>query len=115
MRKKMPTITESVDALHQRMKQEKDVKKRQRLQALYLAASGRAHHRQEIAELLGGQRHSVAAWFDAYAAGGIDPMLHSQVPRPPLRQRITATALTALQAKLQAPHGFAGYQQLRVW
>jgi hypothetical protein len=36
MRKKMPTITESAAALHQRMKQEKDPKKRQRLQALYI-------------------------------------------------------------------------------
>lgn len=115
MRKKMPTITESADALHQRMKREKDVKKRQRLQALYLAASGRAPHRQEIADLLGVHRHSVATWFDAYAAGGLDHMLHYQVPRPPLRQRMTATALTALQEKLQAPDGFAGYDQLRVW
>jgi transposase len=115
MRKKMPTITESADALHQRMKQEQDPKKRQRLQALYIAASGRAHHRQEIAALLGVHRHSVAAWFDAYAAGGIDHMLHYQVPRPPLRQRITATALTALQEKLHAPHGFAGYHQIRLW
>jgi len=115
MRKRMPTITESADALHQRMKQEKDVKKRQRLQALYLAASGRAHHRPEIADLLGVHRHSVAAWFEAYAEGGIDKMLRYQVPRPPLRQRITATALMALQAKLQDPHGFASYHQIRLW
>jgi transposase len=115
MRKKMPTITESADALHQRMKQEKDLKKRQRLQALYLVASERAHHRQEIAELLGVHRHSVAAWLDAYATGGIDQMLRYQVPRPPLRQRITATALTALQEKLHDPRGFAGYHQIRVW
>jgi transposase len=71
----MPTMTESADVLHQRMKQEKDVKKRQRLQALYLAASGRAHHRQDIADLLGVHRHSVAAWFEAYAEGGVDKML----------------------------------------
>ena len=70
MRKRMPSITDSADALHQRMTQEKDVKKRQRLQALSLAASGRAHHRQEIADLLGVHRHSVAAWFAAYAEGG---------------------------------------------
>jgi hypothetical protein len=76
MRKKMPTITESADALHQRMKREQDLKKRQRLQALYLAASGRAQHRQEIADLLGVHRHSVAAWFDAYTAGGLAHMLH---------------------------------------
>jgi hypothetical protein len=58
------------------MKQEKDLKKRQRLQALYIAASGRAHHRQEIVDVLGVHRHSVAAWFDAYATGGLDHMLH---------------------------------------
>jgi transposase len=115
MRKRMPTITESADELHQRMKQEKDLKKRQRLQALYVTASGRAHHRQEIADLLGVHRHSVAAWCDAYAAGGIDQMLSYQVPRPPLRQRITASALTALQEYLQDPHGFAGYAQIRTW
>jgi transposase len=111
----MPTITESADALHQRMKQEKDPKKRQRMQALYVAASGHARHRQDIATLLGVHRHSVAAWFDAYAEGGIDQMLHYEVPRPPLRQRITATALTALQEALQDPHGFAGYTHIRTW
>ena len=115
MRTKMPTMTESADAWHQRMKKEKDLKKRQRLQALYMVVSGRAHHRQEIADLLGVQRHRGATWFEAYAAGGIDHLLHSQVPRPPLRQRITATALTALQEKLQAPHGCATSHQLRVW
>jgi transposase len=115
MRKRMPTITESADAFHQRMKQEKDLRKRPRLQALYLAASGRAHHRQDIAALLGVHRHSVAAWFEVYTEGGVDQMLGYQVPRPPLRQRITATALTALQDKLQDPHGFAGYHQIRLW
>ena len=107
MRNRMPSITASADALHQRLKQEKDVQKRQRLQALSLAASGRAHHRHAIADLLGVHRPSVAAWFEAYAAGGIDKMLSDQVLRPPLRQRITAPALTALQAKLQDPHGCA--------
>jgi hypothetical protein len=32
-----------------------------------------------------------------------------------VHQRITATALTALQDKLQDPHGFASYDQIRVW
>ena len=42
-------------------------------------------------------------------------MLRYQVPRPPLRQRITAPALMALQAKLQDPHGLASYHQIRLW
>jgi hypothetical protein len=69
MRKKMPTITESAADLHQRMKYEKDVKKRQRLQALYLVVSGHARHRQELAALVGVHRHSVAAWLEAYTEG----------------------------------------------
>jgi len=46
---------------------------------------------------------------------GGDPALRYQQPRPPVHQRITATALTALQEKLQAPHGFASYRQIQVW
>ena len=115
MRKRTPTITESADALHQRMKQEKDPKKRQRLQALHVAARGDARHRQDIAHLLGVHRHSVAAWFEAYAAGGIDQMLRDEVPRPPLRQRVTPTALSALQERLREPRGFASYTQIRMW
>jgi transposase len=115
MRKKMPTITESAEALHQRMTQAKDVKQRQRLQALYLVVSGHARSRQELAALLGVHRHSVAAWLDAYAEGGLEKMLSYQVPQPPNRSRITPTALTALQAHLQDPHGCAGYAQLRTW
>jgi len=65
MRKAMPRIIESADELQRRMKSELDLKKRQRLHALYLAASGQAHHRQKIAAMLGVHRHSVAAWFRA--------------------------------------------------
>jgi len=70
MRKAMPRMTESADELQRRMQHEPDRKKRQRLHAFYLAASGQARHRQEIAALLGVHRHSVAAWFRAYAEGG---------------------------------------------
>jgi transposase len=115
MRKRRPAITESADELHQRLKQEKDVKQRHRVQALYLVASGHARPRQDLAVLLGVHRHSVAAWLDASAAGGLEQALSYQVPRPPRRQRITPTALAALQDRLQDPHGFAGYAQLRAW
>ena len=70
MRKAMPRITESADELPRRMQHEPDRKKWQRFHALYLAASGQARHRQEIAALLGVHRPSVAAWFRAYAEGG---------------------------------------------
>jgi transposase len=111
----MPRITASADELQRRMKSEADLKKRQRLHAFYLAASGQARQRQEIAALLGVHRHSVAAWFRAYAEGGLDHALRYQVPTPPVHRRITEAALTALQEKLRDPHGFAGYHQIRLW
>jgi hypothetical protein len=95
MRKAMPRMTESADELQRRMQSEPDLTKRQRLHAFSLAASGQARHRQEIAALLGGHRHSVAAWLRAYAQGGLEHTLRSQQPRPPVHQRMTATALTA--------------------
>jgi hypothetical protein len=79
----MPTITESAEALHQRMKQTKDAKQRQRLQALYLVLSGHARTRQELAALLGVHRHSVAAWLTAYAAGGWSGCSATKCHSPP--------------------------------
>jgi hypothetical protein len=58
---------------------------------------------------------SVAAWFAAYATGGLDHALSYQIPIPPVHQRITASALTALQEQLHDPHGFASYYQIRDW
>jgi transposase len=115
MRKAMPTITESAEELQQRMKREPDAKKRQRLHALYLAASGQARHRKDIAILLGVHRHSVAAWFEAYAAGGLAQALAYRVSTPPVHRRITDTAVQALQTQLNDPRGFAGYNQIRQW
>jgi putative transposase len=115
MRKAMPTITESAAELQRQMQRETDGKKRQRLHALYLAASGQARHRQEIAALLGVHRHSIAAWFEAYARGGLAQALRYQVSTPPVPRRLTETAVTALQAKLNDSKGFAGYAQSRRW
>jgi transposase len=115
MRKKMPTITESAAELVRRMQDEPDSKKRQRLHALYLVASGQARHRKEVAVTLRVHRHSVAAWFAAYAAGGVEQALRYDVPRPTRSRRITETALTALTAQLQTARGFPSYGAIRTW
>jgi transposase len=115
MRKKMPSITESAVELLRRMKREPDIKKRQRLHALYLVASGQTRHRIDVAQTLGVHRHSVAAWFAAYAAGGVEQALRYEVPRARRARRMTDTALAALKAQLQAPAGFASYGHIRTW
>ena len=110
----MPTITESATELHQRMKQAKDVKQQQRLQALYFIVTGHARDRQELAAWLGVHRHGVAAW--------LVPMLRvawTTCSATKSRGLLTAAASrrrpSPLQERLQDPHGFAGYAQLRTW
>ena len=115
MRKKMPTITEHAAELVRRMQDEPDGKKRQRLYALYLVASGQAQHRKEVAARLHVHRHSVAAWFAAYTTGGLEPALRYNVPQPTRSRRITDTALAALKTQLQTAAGFPSYGHIRTW
>lgn len=115
MRKKMPTITESAAELVRRMQDEPDGKKRPRLHALYLVASGQARHRKEVAALLHVHRHSVAAWLAAYTAGGLEQALQYHVPQPTRSRRLTDTALAALKAQLQTTTGFPSYGHIRTW
>ena len=61
----MPPLTESAAELARRRQDEPDGKKRQRLHALYLVASGQAQHRKAVAAMRHVHRHSVAAWFAA--------------------------------------------------
>jgi transposase len=97
------------------MQREKDRKKRQRLHALSLAASGQARHRRTIATVLGVHRHRVAAWVQAYAEGGLAQARSSRVAKPPVHRRMTDAAWTALHAQLTDAQGCAGYTQMRTW
>jgi transposase len=115
MRKTMPTITESAAELVRRMQEEPDGKKRQRLHAFYLVASGQARYRQEVAATLRVHRHSVAAWCAAYTAGGLEQALRYNVPQPTRARRLTDTALAALTTHLQTPAGFPSYGHIRTW
>jgi hypothetical protein len=114
MRKAMPTMTESAAELQQRMQHEPDTKKRQRLPALSLAASGQARHRKDIATLLGVHRRRVAACFEAYAEGGLAqalPFRSGWTVSPP-RFRIPLICSCWIRAPFTKPKPCAG---LRTW
>jgi hypothetical protein len=67
MRNPISPITETVDDLKLRLQQERDGRKKPRLQMLYLLATGQAHERQDVAALLGVHRHTVGRWLACYA------------------------------------------------
>lgn len=74
MNKKLSTITESPEVLQKQLRRETDAKKRQRLQALYLLASGQAESRVALAKLMAVHRHTIKAWLTRYEEDGWPPI-----------------------------------------
>jgi transposase len=114
MRKALPIIAEDAVLLKQRLQGERDGRKRPRLQMLYLLASGQAHTRQAVAQLLGVHRNTVGHWLAIYEAGGLEALLVLYVPvGKPLS--LPPDVLAALEQALRQPAGFASYEALRQW
>jgi transposase len=114
MYRPIPPITEPVDELKQRLQREHDGHRNPRLQMLYLLASGQAHTRQDVAQLLGLGRNTVARWLNSYEQGGLPALLHRYVPagkRPSLAPEV----LASLEQALHRPAGFASYKELQQW
>lgn len=114
MNKRIPVILESADDLKQRLSQERDPTKHQRLHALYLLASGQARFRSDVAHLLAVSRNTVGRWLDRYAHGGLDTLLDRSVP-PGKAPALQPDHVALLQQRLQHPQGFASYDDARQW
>jgi transposase len=67
MRTALPPITDHADDLKGRLQREHDGHRKPRLQMLYLLASGQAHTRQDVAQLLGVHRNTIGRWLALYA------------------------------------------------
>lgn len=114
MYRKLPLITETADDLRQRMRQERNPKKRERLHMVYLLASGQASTRKAVAAQLGIYRETVGHWLDRYAAGGIEHLLDLYVPTG-RQSSVGPDALDDLKQALHDPKGFGSYDEIRVW
>jgi transposase len=112
MNKPLPVITESPEVLQKHLRAEHDAKRRQRLQALYLLASGQATSRFVLAQLLAVHRHTSRAWLTLYAAGGLRALLTIK-QAPGKASTLSPLTLTKLRARLADPRGFAGYGEIQ--
>lgn len=65
--------------LEQRFKAAKDVRQRQRLQAIVLATTGQ-HGYRNIARIVGCATSTFALWLNKYLAGGVEELLRRQTP-----------------------------------
>jgi transposase len=114
MYRAIPGIREHVHELRQRLQHEHDGHKKPRLQMLYLLASGQAHSRQDVAQLLGIHRHTIGRWLASYAAGGLQALWATYVPAgKPVS--LAPAVLASLEEALRRPEGFASYEALRRW
>jgi transposase len=108
----LPTIIESPEVLQNQLRAEHDAKRRQRLQALYLLASGQVTSRLALAQLLAVHRHTIRAWLTLYAAGGLQALLTIK-QAPGKVSALSLASLTKLQTRLNDPRGFASYGEIR--
>jgi transposase len=112
MNKPLPPITESPQTLQSQLRSETDPRRRSRLQALYLLASGQAPSRQVLAKLMVVHRHTIQTWLRLYEAGGLSAVLTLK-KAPGKRPSLTPAILTKLRARLAHNRGFGSYGEIR--
>ena len=112
MNKPLPVITESAESLQTQLRSETDPKKRPRLQALYLLASGQATSRLVLAKLLAVHRHTIQTWLKRYEAGGLGALLtiRKAPGKPPA---VSPRVLSKLEEQLSDVHGFGSYGEVQ--
>lgn len=112
MRKPLPAITERSEDLRAQLRTELAVKRRVRLQALYLLASGQASSQLGLAKLLGVHRHTIQTWLKQYESGGLKAVvtLRKAPGKPP---SVSPTMVTKLQERLADVRGFGTYGEIQ--
>lgn len=112
MNKKLPEVKESVENLKELRRKETNPVLLQRLQALYLIASGQAKRKTKIAELLGVGRNAVGRWLKIYETEGLAELLKIKQAKgnPP---SVVGKVKEELEAELNKAEGFASYGAIR--
>ncbi len=116
MRRPLPSIQESLEALRQRLRRVRDAETKRRLHLLVLIAEGTVKDRQQAAAHLAVHRATVGAWLMRYAHGGLTGLLQRDRRGARAGQRLLPAAVwTALQTRLRQPEGFGGYREIQQW
>jgi transposase len=111
MNKALPKITETEEELRERLKSEPQVKRQNRLQALYLIVTKQATARSRVAKMLGFNRNTISAWLSVYEAGGLEKLL--EIYRPSgATPKITPAAVADISEILHTEKGFRTYKEI---
>src|SRR5215831_15310686 len=112
----LPTITEELDLLQERLRSERDPRLRPRWHLLVLLKSGQVTTRCQAATHLAVHRNTIAGWLHRYCHGGLAALFTYKEPGAPGGQKTLPPAVFAqLQARLATPTGFASYLEIQRW
>lgn len=111
MNKALPKIKETKEELRDLLRQERNSKKQNRLQALYLIVTGQARSRSKVADLLGKDRNTISEWFSLYEIGGLEKLL--EIYRPAgAKSKITEAAMKDILEILGSQKGSRTYKEI---
>lgn len=107
-------IEESVEELESLLRQQRNPRLKERLQALYMIKK-QGMSVCAISKILGKHRSTVQRWLADYRKTGIERML--EFSTSPGRTRVIPNwAVESLKKQLESPEmGFAGYKQIQHW
>lgn len=108
-------VLESPETLADLLKQEKNVRRRERLQFLYWYKTGQAKTRHALGKLLNRSQFAIGQWIDTYRRRGLTGLLHLNYCGGNLAPSIPADIQCQLKEKLAQPEGFASYKAIHVW
>ena len=80
MNRALPKIKETEEEIREMLKNEPQVKRQNRLQALYLIVAKQAGSRGKVAKMLGFNRNTISDWFRLYEEKGLEKMLEIYKP-----------------------------------
>lgn len=111
MNKALPKIKETEEELREMLKSERQVKKQNRLQALYMVVLKQAKSRSKVSQMLGFNRNSISEWFRLYEEGGVEKMLQIYKPSG-VKSKVPESAIEEITEILKTEKGFRTYKEI---
>jgi len=112
----LPPIVEDLATLQDRLRHERDPKRKPRLHLLVLLKTGQVTSRSQAAVHLALHRNTVGVWLQRYRDGGLEALLAYKEAGAPAGQKTLPPAVFAqLQARLATSPGFASYLDVQRW
>jgi len=107
-------IREEAETLKKLLVQQKEKRRFERVQALYLLKIRQVETVEHLAVIIGRGRRTISRWLSQYRSGGLAQML--EVGKSPGKEPlIPQWAVERLKTELADPEGFTSYKEVKLW